>query len=579
MITPKTTLDNPYYFIKDKVVYEISKDNGGDSDCAQHKVTYLTESKPLKKGDTYYDLHGDMKKAEADGNYNVKKEEIDIEENKKIFPYFYVTTALSEGSDRTYGLYVFNRDYFWLQSFISDGDTLDNSGKFWMNTHDRDYSFDVPENYDYNTNIRTMPYNVLFQYNIYNEIVRLAKLNYDTEKIKSRLPYYCFSEDNQLTESMFENVKYQNKYDKRDVKTQTEYENLDKLNKYVYIPAFIKKRFYSNDEYNSLPSSKKSALSVAYVNKHTLAYITESQYADLDEDDKTMYVTGYREHYEGFDYPSPEILYSSEYEKKSNDYKLAYEKCFWKDGSEHPEYTVIDKTEYDALPTSEKEEYSVCYRRKDWTVNQDAPIISPIEYGNLSSQEKLRFEEGWSNKFDRTDFLTHSEIGPDTLNLYEHCYTPINYSYNTKSLFEIDEMSEDEASGYSEAYVNNINKLIDSGEYGLLRGYDASKYEVAWVNKYDRNDIVKASYSKVPLYNDIDKYRVKEEYKDQVKGYIYVLQSIGFTPIKESELYTLILSVINDKTVTYADKLLSVHSKKMVDNVVIVNEENTTDIE
>ena len=143
MIYPKTTLQNPYYFIKDKVLYNISNQQDTNNEhtssqgCGVHKVTYITETKKVEKGQVYLNLHGDLQTAADDTNYSVSTGKLDETECQKVFPYFTVTynkTNPAEGEEGTI------TKTYWLQHLIQDGDKVVNN-KFVINEkHGTTYS-------------------------------------------------------------------------------------------------------------------------------------------------------------------------------------------------------------------------------------------------------------------------------------------------------------------------------------------------------------------------------------------------------------------------------------------------------
>ena len=130
MITPKTTLKNPYYFFNENVLYEI-KDYNDDDNCGVHKVFFVTEEKEVKSGDTYYDVNGNKVVATEDGTVAASTGAIDEEKSLGIFPGFYVQYDVV--SEELYG----QKKYYWLQDMIADGDTIDGEGKFLINRKGR----------------------------------------------------------------------------------------------------------------------------------------------------------------------------------------------------------------------------------------------------------------------------------------------------------------------------------------------------------------------------------------------------------------------------------------------------------
>ena len=174
LITPAKTLNNPYYFISNNTIFEISFNKNGDGDCAKHKVTYETEDKFLKTGTKYCDKHGDWMVAENDATYPVKTDKLNEEVCKVTFPHFTVTYV---NEDDAATLKV----TYWLQNMIQDGDSVESKSDvespFIMNVHS------ATEYTDYLT---------CFKYNFVEEIKRLLTKGYTIDEIKKRVPHYCF---------------------------------------------------------------------------------------------------------------------------------------------------------------------------------------------------------------------------------------------------------------------------------------------------------------------------------------------------------------------------------------------------
>jgi hypothetical protein len=128
-MTPRTKLHNPYYYVKDNVVYNISYnlDNPDDS-CAKHYVTFETESKSMKKGQYYTDLHGDRQKVAADGNVNVSTGKLDLTECEKNFPYITFTYKVEGDDDDTF------TEVLWFDNAIKAGDKI-SSKRFVKTIH------------------------------------------------------------------------------------------------------------------------------------------------------------------------------------------------------------------------------------------------------------------------------------------------------------------------------------------------------------------------------------------------------------------------------------------------------------
>lgn len=172
MVTPITRLNNPYYFIKNNIVFKISYSMDNDKDCAQHKVTYVTEAKQLKKGDTYRDLHDDAKKAESNGTYQVKTNTQNNAQCATVFPYFTVNYTKS-GDTKTV--------YYWLQDMINDGDTVTN-GKFVKNMNGEE----IPSGSTLNG------YTYTLYKQLQEEIKEYVKNDNTLAQIKTKFPHWCF---------------------------------------------------------------------------------------------------------------------------------------------------------------------------------------------------------------------------------------------------------------------------------------------------------------------------------------------------------------------------------------------------
>lgn len=128
-MTPRTKLHNPYYYVKDNVVFKISYnlDNAEDT-CAKHYVTFETESKTMKKGQYYTDLHGDRQKATADGSVNVSTGELNLTECKKAFPYITFTYTVEGNDEDTF------TEVLWFDNAIKAGDKI-SSNRFVKTIH------------------------------------------------------------------------------------------------------------------------------------------------------------------------------------------------------------------------------------------------------------------------------------------------------------------------------------------------------------------------------------------------------------------------------------------------------------
>ena len=120
----RTNLQNPFYFIKDGIIFNIQGSNTKKDECGKHYKTFDTESVELKKGTYYNDKNGNVKIAEDDGTFEVglktdKKPET-IAANKAVFPYFDVTYRyVQSGNEETVT--------YWLDDLITDGDKISNN--------------------------------------------------------------------------------------------------------------------------------------------------------------------------------------------------------------------------------------------------------------------------------------------------------------------------------------------------------------------------------------------------------------------------------------------------------------------
>lgn len=130
----RTTLNNPYYFIKDNIIFNISDFNTQEDPCGKHYKTFDTETRNLKKGTYYTDKNGNWKITTQDGNVQVglktAAKQATITANKSVFPYFDVTYQYKDGKTETIT--------YWLDDLITDGDKVSN-GKFKNKTiHTKD---------------------------------------------------------------------------------------------------------------------------------------------------------------------------------------------------------------------------------------------------------------------------------------------------------------------------------------------------------------------------------------------------------------------------------------------------------
>lgn len=117
----RTNLQNPFYFIKDSIIFNIKGSNTEKDECGKHYKTFDTELVELKKGTYYNDKNGNVKIAEDDGTIEVglktDKNPETIAANKAVFPYFDVTYRIVQsGKEETVT--------YWLDDLIADGDKI-----------------------------------------------------------------------------------------------------------------------------------------------------------------------------------------------------------------------------------------------------------------------------------------------------------------------------------------------------------------------------------------------------------------------------------------------------------------------
>lgn len=191
MTFPNNKLKNPYYFIKNNIVYEISDKQDADN-CGQHYVTYQVTSLDgddkvfVKNGDKYLDANGTPTIAQSDGYYPVSTGKLDIEANKAVFPW--ICVKYKENATDT----EIQEAYFWLDYLIDDGDTFDGT-MFIMNSNH------APEDGSY---IEYYKATVLAQIGLF-----YANGYTDTE-IKRNFPDYMFAEEygENITENSVANI-------------------------------------------------------------------------------------------------------------------------------------------------------------------------------------------------------------------------------------------------------------------------------------------------------------------------------------------------------------------------------------
>lgn len=127
---PTNKLKNPYYFVEDNVIYDISDKQDADN-CGKHLVTYKTASLNgsdkvfVKKGNKYINANGTQTVAPSDGYYPVSTGQIDVDANKTVFPWICLNYKTDVKSPT-------RQEYLWLDYLIDDGDRFDGNN-FVMN--------------------------------------------------------------------------------------------------------------------------------------------------------------------------------------------------------------------------------------------------------------------------------------------------------------------------------------------------------------------------------------------------------------------------------------------------------------
>lgn len=179
---PTNKLRNPYYFIRDNVVYEISDKQDADG-CGKHYVTYVTKPTELKKGAKYLDVNGTMQVAEADGTYNVSNGNVDLTETPKMspnfltFPWACITYVEEEGGKP-------KKEYLWLDYLIEDGDKVE--------VVNRVEKFVINDKHSEGAN----SYVGLYKQQLINEFKARVKNGYAIAEIKKRMPEYVIANAN-----------------------------------------------------------------------------------------------------------------------------------------------------------------------------------------------------------------------------------------------------------------------------------------------------------------------------------------------------------------------------------------------
>lgn len=146
MVNYSTQLVDYYYFINNTVVYKISLKNDSD-ECGQRLV--------IRDGET---------------------QEIDLAENSSRFPNVNIEYTYTRNGEE-----VTDTKYYWFQSLIKDGDTYTN-GVFAPNTdHDTDGDGDTDTTYI-----------AIVIDSIKKDIETYVNNGYNLDRIKERIPYWCY---------------------------------------------------------------------------------------------------------------------------------------------------------------------------------------------------------------------------------------------------------------------------------------------------------------------------------------------------------------------------------------------------
>ena len=147
MVNYSTQLVDYYYFINNNVVYKISLKNDSD-ECGQRLV--------IRDGET---------------------QEIDLAGNSSRFPNVSVEYTYTNKNDEE----VTDTKYYWFQSLIKDGDTYTN-GVFAPNTdHDTDGDGHTDTTYI-----------AIVTDSIKKDIETYVNNGYNLDRIKERIPYWCY---------------------------------------------------------------------------------------------------------------------------------------------------------------------------------------------------------------------------------------------------------------------------------------------------------------------------------------------------------------------------------------------------
>lgn len=147
MVNYSTQLVDYYYFINNDVIYKISLKNDSD-ECGKRLVIRDDETK-----------------------------EIDLAKNSTRFPNVKVEYSYTKNEKE-----VTDTKYYWFQSLIKDGDTYTEVGGFAPNTeHDTD-----------GNGTKDSTYIAIVTDSIENDIKTYVNNGYNLDKIKERIPYWCY---------------------------------------------------------------------------------------------------------------------------------------------------------------------------------------------------------------------------------------------------------------------------------------------------------------------------------------------------------------------------------------------------
>lgn len=153
MVNYSTQLVDYYYFIRTLsetspgVIYKISLKNDSD-ECGQRLVIRDSET-----------------------------QEIDLAENSSRFPNVSIEYSYTRNDEE-----VTDTKYYWFQSLIKDGDTYTNAGVFTPNT---DHDTDGDGHAD-------TTYMAIVIDSIKKDIETYVNNGYNLDRIKERIPYWCY---------------------------------------------------------------------------------------------------------------------------------------------------------------------------------------------------------------------------------------------------------------------------------------------------------------------------------------------------------------------------------------------------